>query len=101
MPWYSTIHSPDTDLPRILSETSRVLRPSGLFLVAFQSGRGVQDVSDNYLRRGHLVVLHRYNRTPREIDLAIASAGLTEIARLERAASSTERDSQAVLIAQA
>ncbi len=99
--WYSTIHSPDTDLPRIVSETSRVLRPSGLFLVAFQSGRGIQDVSDNYRRRGHHVVLHRYKRTPDEIGHAIASAGMTEIARLERAASSNERDSQAVLIAQA
>lgn len=99
--WYSTIHSPDTDLPRIVSEVSRVLRPAGLFLVAFQSGRGVQDVSDSYRRCGHHVVLHRYNRTPDEVGHVIASAGLAEIARFERAASSNERDGQAVLIAQA
>ena len=99
--WYSTIHSPDPDLPRIMREASRFLRPAGLFLVAFQSGRGVQDVSDTYRRRGHHVLLHRYNRTPDEIGHAIASVGMTEIARLQRAASSNERDSQAVLIAQA
>ena len=84
-----------------MSEVGRVLRPSGLFLVAFQSGRGIRDVSDSYRQRGHHVVLHRYNRKPEEVGHAIASAGMTEIARLERAAASNERDSQAVLIARA
>lgn len=99
--WYSTIHSPDADLPLIMNEARRVLRPSGLFLVAFQFGRGVHDVSDSYRRRGHDIVLHRYNRTPKEIGKAIASAGRTEIARLTRAATATERDAQAILVAQA
>ena len=97
--WYSTIHSPDADLPPIFSEARRVLRPSGLFLVAFQSGRGVQDVSDHYKRRGHDIVLHRYNRTPEEIAYALESAGMTEVARRTRAAAAHERDAQAVLIA--
>jgi len=65
--WYATIRSPNADLPQIMREVRRVLRPAGLVLVAFQSGRGVQDVSDNYRRRGHDIVLHRYNRTPEEI----------------------------------
>ncbi len=99
--WYSTIHSPDTDLPRIMGEACRVLRPGGFLLVAFQSGHGVQDVSDHYRRRGHHIALHRYNRTPEEIGHAITCAGMSEIARLERAATANERDGQAVLIAQA
>lgn len=97
--WYSTIHNPDADLPRIIGEARRVLRASGLFLVAFQSGRGVQDVSDSYRRRGHDIVLHRYNRTPEEMANALAGAGMTEVARLVRAAAPHERDGQAVLIA--
>lgn len=99
--WYSTIHSPDTGLPRIMSEVRRVLRPAGLALVAFQSGSGVQDVSENYRRRGHDVTLCRYNRTPEEITGAVAAAGMGEVARLVRAAAGQERDAQAVVIAQA
>lgn len=99
--WYSTIHTPDTGLPAILGEARRVLRPSGLCLVAFQSGGGIRDVSDSYRRRGHDIVLHRCNRTPDEMAQALASAGLTEVARLERAAAPHEREAQAVLIAQA
>ena len=99
--WYSTIHSPDADLSQIMSEVRRVLRPAGLVLVAFQVGRGVQDVSENYRRRGHDIALHRYNRTPEKIAHALGSAGMTEVARLARAAAAHERDAQAVLIAQA
>jgi SAM-dependent methyltransferase len=99
--WYSTIHSPDADLPRIFGEARRVLRPSGLVLVAFQVGHGVQDVSENYRRHGHdIVFLERYRRTPEALAEALALAGLTEVARLVRAAAGTERDPQAVLIAQ-
>jgi SAM-dependent methyltransferase len=99
--WYSTIHSGDADLPRILSEARRVVRPSGLVLVAFQVGRGVHDVSENYRRHGHDIVLERYRRTPDDLAAALAHAGLTEVARLVRVAARQERDAQAVLIAQA
>lgn len=99
--WYSTIHSRDADLRRILDEARRVLRPSGLLLVAFQVGRGVQDVSENYRRHGHDIVLERYCRMPDDLAEALACAGLTEVARLVRAPAGAERDAQAVLIAQA
>lgn len=99
--WYSTIHHPDSDLSRIFSEVHRVLRPGGLFLVAFQSGRGVRDVSDNYRRHGHDIRLHRYNRTPGQIATRLASAGMAEVARLTRAAAPHERDAQAVVVARA
>lgn len=99
--WYSTIHSPDADLPRIMSEVHRVLRPCGFFLIAFQSGHGTRDISDAYRRRGHDIVLHRYNRTPGEIAHDLVSAGLATVARLERDPARHERDPQAVIIARA
>ena len=40
-------------LPRVIGVAYRALRPGGLLLVAFQSGRGIQDVSASYRRRGH------------------------------------------------
>ena len=98
--WYSTIHSSDHDLAIIFNEAARVLRPAGFILVGFQSGKGTQDVSAAYQRRGHHVTLERYNRTTDDIATALADAGLREVARLERQpAGEHERDSQAVLIA--
>ena len=98
--WYSTIHSPDEDLPRIFEEARRVLRTGGVVLVAFQSGRGTRDVSDAYRRHGHDIILERYNRTPRQVETALATAGFQEVARLERQpVGAHERDGQAVVIA--
>jgi ubiquinone/menaquinone biosynthesis C-methylase UbiE len=98
--WYSTIHSPDDDLPRIFDEASRILRPDGMVLVAFQSGQGTLDVSGAYRRHGHDVTLERYRRTPDELAAALAIAGFREVSRLERQpATDREIDGQAVLIA--
>ncbi len=95
------LRSTDAELPHIMSEARRVLRPDGVLLVAFQSGRGVQDASESYRRGGHDIALHRYDRTPEEVSHAVMSAGLTEVARLTRAAAPHERDAQTVLVAQA
>lgn len=98
--WYSTIHSPDEDLPHIFGEAHRVLRTGGVILVAFQSGQGTRDLSDAYRRHGHDITLERYNRTPQQVATLFAAAGLQEVAHLERQpAGAHERDSQAVVIA--
>jgi len=98
--WYSTIHSPDAELPRIAAELRRVAGPNGLVLVAFQSGSGVRDVAPAYAAHGLDVVLERYNRTPDQVVDVLAGAGMTEVARMERKPlSDKERDAQAVVIA--
>jgi SAM-dependent methyltransferase len=97
--WYSTIHTPDEGLAGVFAETRRVLRPDGHALVAFQAGRGVQEVGDGYRRLGHDVRLHRYDRTPDHVAQELRSAGLSEVARLVRAPAATERTDQCVIIA--
>lgn len=97
--WYSTIHSPEDELPLILGEARRILRSGGLVLLAFQAGDGIRDVSANYRRHGHAIALHRYNRTVEQMSEHLASSGFLQVARLVRAAAAHERDDQAVLIA--
>lgn len=97
--WYSTIHSTAQDLPGIAVEARRVLRPAGLFLVAFQAGQGTVDLAAAYRRHGHEVELQRFNRTPDELASVLESGGMTMLMRFERAAAAHERSGQAVLIA--
>jgi SAM-dependent methyltransferase len=98
--WYSTIHSVNQDLQDLLREAHRVLRPGGSILVAFQSGDGVQDLSESYRRRGYDLSLLRYLRSHERMALDLTSAGFTVTARLERGpVGDRELGNQAVLIA--
>ncbi|MDO5682840.1 MAG: methyltransferase domain-containing protein [Propionibacteriaceae bacterium] len=100
MAWYSTIHSPDHDVPRILAELARVLRDGGVLLIAFQSGDGLRDVSEAYRAAGHDVTLTRHLRSLDQMAGMLSAAGFTEVARMERQPMAAhERDSQAFLIA--
>jgi ubiquinone/menaquinone biosynthesis C-methylase UbiE len=98
--WYSTIHSADEDFRGILREALRILRPGGFILTAFQSGTGVQDLSESYRRRGNELSLFRYLRTPERMAAELTSAGFSVTARLERGPSGDrELENQAVVIA--
>ncbi len=97
--WYSTIHSPDEDLPLIVGEAHRVLRAGGVLILAFQCGSGTNDVSENYRRHGHDIALQRYNRTTSQMRSWLAHAEFREIGRLVRRASGQERNSQAFVTA--
>jgi hypothetical protein len=68
-------------------------------LVAFQSGTGVQDLSEAYRRRGHDLSLLRYLRSLEGMADQLTSAGFTVTARLERGSVGEEIGPQAVLIA--
>lgn len=98
--WYSTIHTPPPGQPRLFGEVARVLEPRGWVIVGFQTGEGVQDVAPAYRRHGHEVELVRYRFRPDEVSGWLGAAGLEETCRLVRQAQGSERDGQAVLIAQ-
>ncbi|MBR7743424.1 class I SAM-dependent methyltransferase [Phycicoccus sp. BSK3Z-2] len=97
--WYSLIHLPDHELPGALAEVSRVLRPGGLVLVAFQTGTGEWDVGRRLRERGHDVRLVRYHRGPKQMMDALAAAGLEREARLVRDPLGREQHGQAFVLA--
>jgi ubiquinone/menaquinone biosynthesis C-methylase UbiE len=101
MLWYSTIHTPPAGQARLFAEATRVLRPAGYLLIAFQTGEGARDVSPAYRRFGHEVELERYLYPADQVASHIEAAGLWEVCRLVRRAQGSERDDQAVLLAKA
>ncbi|MBK3574022.1 class I SAM-dependent methyltransferase [Streptomyces sp. MBT65] len=72
---YSTIHIPDADLPRVLAEFHRALRPGGQVLLAFQASEGEHiHMTERY---GQEIALDYYFRTPARIATFLTEAGLT------------------------
>ncbi|WP_134774424.1 class I SAM-dependent methyltransferase [Ornithinimicrobium flavum] len=97
--WYSTIHTPDDQLPDVLTELVRVVRPGGRLLVGFQAGTGTVDLAESYGRHGHDVVLSRYLRDPDRMSSLLASAGADEESRLvRRPGQEWESEDQAVIL---
>ncbi|XAS77244.1 methyltransferase domain-containing protein [Dermatophilaceae bacterium Sec6.4] len=82
--WYSIIHVADSDLPAVFEEARRVLRPSGVMLVAFQAGEGVSDVGAGFRKLGYDGSLTRFNRTAEQVWGQLTLAGFCEEARLVR-----------------
>ena len=93
--WYSIIHSAPADLPEIAREFWRVLRPGGLALIAFQAGSGHRTLERAY---GHDVALRAELHSPDDVVLRLTEQGFVLEAQLVRAARSTEKHPQAMLL---
>jgi SAM-dependent methyltransferase len=94
--WYSLIHLSTEDLPAVLAELARVLRPGGHLLVAFQVGDEPVQLREAY---GHPVSLVVHRRRPETVVALLAYAGLDVHTRLVRNPEGREKSPQAYLLA--
>jgi ubiquinone/menaquinone biosynthesis C-methylase UbiE len=99
MLWYSIIHTPPPELPAVLAEAVRLVRPGGHLLFGFQSGTGIRDVAPSYRALGHEVRLERYLYTADDVTRILDGLGAPEVCRFVRRAQEGERDDQTVVLA--
>ena len=79
--FYSIIHIPRADLPKLFREVARVLQPNGLLFLAFHAGVDEQHVDELW---GVKTNLHFYFFHRREIEQYLRSAGFFVDDSLER-----------------
>ena len=72
--WFSLIHVPDDQVPTVLGEFLRVLRPGGPLLLGFHAGEGDDLKTRGY--GGHPVKVHVHRRSPAKVATWPAAAGL-------------------------
>ncbi|MDH6568541.1 SAM-dependent methyltransferase [Streptomyces sp. SAI-117] len=94
--WYSSIHTPVDELPRLFAEFHRVLAPGGHLLVAFQAGD-----KDRHHERpwGRPVALTFLRRRPEQIVGLLRAAGFSLVSQTVREPGPEEVSQQAFLIA--
>lgn len=94
--WYSIIHTPPDDLPVVFAELSRVLRPNGLLLLAFQAGGFSVRREQAY---GHNVTFEAHRHDTDRVTAQLADAGFRVTVRTERAPQDYETTPQSFLLA--
>lgn len=96
MSWYSSIHTPVDELPRLFAEFLRVLAPGGHLLIAFQVGDEPKRHDKPF---GHDVILDFLRRQPETVVELLEGAGFTLVSRTVREPDPEELTRQAFLIA--
>ena len=98
VPWYSTIHIPDQQLPDVFAEFHRVLAPGGHLLLAFQVGDEPMHATEAF---GHQVTLDFHRRRPERVADLLVDAEFDVLSRMVREPRGPrERTQQAYLLAQ-
>lgn len=72
--FYSLIHVPTAEVPQVLAEWRRALRPSAPVAIAFQVGSGVRRVREH---NGHDVDLDFHRRQPEQVAELLSDAGFS------------------------
>lgn len=93
--WYSLIHTPLADLPTLVGEIARVVRPGGLVLVAFQAGDERIRLTEAY---GHSVTYEVYRLRPDHLVELAEAVGLELWTRVTRSPTEREKTPQAFLL---
>ncbi|MFK4100983.1 class I SAM-dependent methyltransferase [Streptomyces sp. NPDC019531] len=93
--WYSSIHTPVDELPRLFAEFHRVLAPGGHLLVGFQAGDEDRHHDGPW---GHPVALTFLRRQPEQIVELLRAAGFALVSRTVREPDRGEVSQQAALI---
>ena len=73
--WFSLIHVPDDEVPGVLAEFRRVLRPGAPLLIGFHAGEGSRLKTEGY--GGHPMKVHVHRRSPARMAAWAAAAGFT------------------------
>jgi SAM-dependent methyltransferase len=94
--WYSVIHTPPERLSGVVGEFARVLADGGVLLLAFQVGDERIALERAY---GHAVAMDVYRNLPEQFVGLLGAAGLSLVARLERAPELRDKTPQAFLLA--
>lgn len=94
--WYSIIHTPPAELPRVVDELKRVLRPRGSLLLGFHAGSGARMAQRAY---GHDVELRVQLHDPGEIRAILTAGGFEVRALLDRSARPIEKNAQGFVLA--
>jgi ubiquinone/menaquinone biosynthesis C-methylase UbiE len=73
--WFSLIHVPDDEVPTVLTEFHRVLRPGGPLLLGFHEGDGTELKTQGY--GGHPMKVYVHRRSPAQVAAWLSAAGFT------------------------
>lgn len=73
--WFSLIHVPDDEVPTVIAEFFRVLRPGGTLLLGFHAGEGSKLKTEGY--GGHPMNVYVHRRSPARVATWLGAAGFT------------------------